>query len=323
MKAVVCTAYGPPEVLQIRELDKPVPKHGQVLIRIHATAVTSSDCIVRAFNLHGPMAVAGRLVLGITKPRKAVLGMVLAGEIETAGKDVRAFKEGDQVFGFDRFAFGTYAEYKCMAASGLLALKPSNLGYEEAAAIPYGGLLALHFLRKGRISSRQRVLVYGASGSVGTSAVQLAKHFGAEVTGVCSTANLELVRSLGADAVIDYTKDDFVNGGERYDLIFIAVGNRVNPPSEADCKNVLAPGAAYISVDHGAPKLSTEDLVLLKQLAEEGTLRPVIDRSYPLEQMAEAHRYVDQGHKKGNVVISVAATDSTALRASIKPRAVQ
>jgi NADPH:quinone reductase-like Zn-dependent oxidoreductase len=194
-----------------------------------------------------------------------------------------------------------------MAASGLLALKPSNLGYEEAAAIPYGGLLALHFLRKGRISSRQRVLVYGASGSVGTSAVQLAKHFGAEVTGVCGTANLELVRSLGADAVIDYTKDDFANSGERYDLIFVAVGNRVNPPSEANCKKALAPGGVYISVDHGAPRLSTEDLVLLKQLAEEGTFKPVIDRSYPLEQMAEAHRYVDKGHKKGNVVVTVAS----------------
>jgi len=305
MKAIVCTAYGPPEVLEVRELDKPVPKHDQVLVRIHATAVTSSDCIVRAFNLHGPMSVVARLVLGVTRPRKAVLGMVLAGEIEAAGKDVSAFKEGDQVFGFDRFAFGAYAAYKSMTARGLLALKPSNLTYDEAAAIPYGGLLALYFLRKGRINERRRVLVYGASGSVGTSAVQLAKHFGAEVTGVCSSSNVEIVRSLGADAVIDYKKDDFRRGDERYDLVFVAVGNRMHPPSEADCKKALTPGGAYVSVDRGSPRISTEDLVLLKQLAEAGALKPVIDRIYPLEQMAEAHRYVDQGHKKGNVVITV------------------
>jgi NADPH:quinone reductase-like Zn-dependent oxidoreductase len=305
MKAIVCTAYGPPEVLEVRELDKPVPKHNQVLVRIHATAVTSSDCIVRAFNLHGPMSVVARLVLGVTRPRKAVLGMVLAGEIEAAGKDVSAFKEGDQVFGFDRFAFGAYAAYKSMTARGLLALKPSNLTYDEAAAIPYGGLLALYFLRKGRINERRRVLVYGASGSVGTSAVQLAKHFGAEVTGVCSSSNVEIVRSLGADAVIDYKKDDFTRGDERYDLVFVAIGNRMHPPSEADCKKALTPGGAYVSVDRGSPRISTEDLVLLKQLAEAGALKPVIDRIYPLEQMAEAHRYVDQGHKKGNVVITV------------------
>jgi NADPH:quinone reductase-like Zn-dependent oxidoreductase len=305
MKAIVCTAYGPPEVLEVRELDKPVPKHDQVLVRIHATAVTSSDCIVRAFNLHGPMSVVARLVLGVTRPRKAVLGMVLAGEIEAAGKDVSAFKEGDQVFGFDRFAFGAYAAYKSMTARGLLALKPSNLTYDEAAAIPYGGLLALYFLRKGRINERRRVLVYGASGSVGTSAVQLAKHFGAEVTGVCSSSNVEIVRSLGADAVIDYKKDDFTRGDERYDLVFVAVGNRMHPPSEADCKKALTPGGAYVSVDRGSPRISTEDLVLLTQLAEAGALKPVIDRIYPLEQMAEAHRYVDQGHKKGNVVITV------------------
>jgi NADPH:quinone reductase-like Zn-dependent oxidoreductase len=192
-----------------------------------------------------------------------------------------------------------------MTGRGLLALKPSNLTYDEAAAIPYGGLLALSFLRKGRINDRRRVLVYGASGSVGTLAVQLAKHFGAEVTGVCSLSNLDLVRSLGADAVIDYKKDDFTRGDERYDLVLVAVGNRIHPPAEADCKKALTPGGAYVSVDRGAPRISTEDLILLKQLAEAGALKPVIDRIYPLEQMAEAHRYVDQGHKKGNVVITV------------------
>ncbi len=306
MRAVVCTKYGPPEVLQLRELEKPAPKHDEVRIKIHATAVTSSDCIIRSLNVPASMWIPARLVVGITKPRKPVLGMVLAGEIETVGKDVRSFVEGDQVFGFDRFAFGAYAEYKCLREGGVLASKPSNLSYEEAAAIPYGAMLALHFLRRGKIRSGQEVLVYGASGAVGTSAVQLAKHFGAEVTGVCSTANLGLVRSLGADTVIDYTKDDFTKEGKRYDLILVAVGDRVNPPSRPDCRKALAPDAAYVSVDQGRPKMLTEDLVLLKRLVEAGKLKPVIDRCYPLEPMAEAHRYVDQGHKKGNVVITVA-----------------
>jgi len=305
MKAVVCTKYGPPEVLRLQEVEKPVPRNGEVRIRVHATAVTSSDCIIRNFNLPASMQVPARLVLGITKPRRPILGMVLAGEIESVGKHAGPFKEGSQVFGFDRFGFGAYAEYKCMPESGVLAPKPSNLTYEEAAAIPYGGMLALHFLRKAKIRSGQKVLVYGASGAVGTSAVQLAKHFGAEVTGVCGTANLGLVRSLGADAVTDHTKDDFTKNPELYDLIFVAVGNRVKPPSKADCKKVLVPGGVYVSVDQGTPKLLTEDLVLLAQLVELGKLKPVIDRCYPLEQMAEAHRYVDKGHKKGNVVISV------------------
>jgi NADPH:quinone reductase-like Zn-dependent oxidoreductase len=299
MKAVVCTRYGPPEVLQLRELEEPAPKDDEVRIKIHATAVTSSDCIVRSFSIPAAMWIPGRLVLGITKPRSPVLGMVLAGEIEGVGKDVGSFIERDQVFGFDRFDFGAYAEYKCMPESRVLTSKPSNLSYEEAAAIPYGGMLALHFLRRGQIRSGQRALVYGASGAVGTSAVQLAKHFGADVTGVCSTANLGLVRSLGADEVIDYTKDDFTKSGERYHLIFVAVGDRVNPPSKADCKNALAADGAYVSEDQGTPKLLTEDLILLKQLVEEGKLKPVIDRSYPLEQIAEAHRYVDKRAREG------------------------
>jgi NADPH:quinone reductase-like Zn-dependent oxidoreductase len=314
VKAIVCTAYGAPEVLQVRELPKPIPKQGEVRIRIHATAVTSSDCLVRSFNFHGAISVPVRLVLGITKPRHAVLGLVLAGEIEMVGSGVRSFKVGDQVFGFEGYAFGAYAEYKCMAEIGVLALKPSNLGYPEAAAIPYGGMLALHFLRKGLIRRGQRVLIYGASGAVGTSAMQLAKHFGAaHVTGVCSATNLELVRSLGADAVIDYTKDDFTRAGERYDLILIAVGNRVNPPSQKDCEKALTPDGAYVSVDQGRLKLLKEDLILLKQLVEAGELKPVIDRCYPLEEMVNAHRYVDQRHKKGNVVISINQAATTPL----------
>lgn len=305
MRAVVCTRYGPPDVLALRELPEPVPRRDQVCIKIRATAVTSSDCLVRGLAVPFAMRLAARLAVGVTKPRALVLGMVLAGEVAAAGKDVRRFAEGDQVFGFDRFAFGCYAEYKCMAEDGVLAAKPAGLSYEDAAAIPYGGLLALYFLRKGGIGERQRVLVYGASGAVGTAAVQLARHFGADITGVCSSVNLELVRSLGAGAVIDYTKDDFTRASGRYDLIFVAVGNRVHPPSRADCATALTAGGAYVSVDEGRPKLRAGDLLLLKQLAEQGKLRPVIDRCYPLEQLAEAHRYVETGHKRGNVIVTV------------------
>ena len=285
------------------EVDKPEPNRDEVGVRIHATAVTSSDCIVRGFKLPPALWVPARLVLGMRK-RRRVLGMVLAGDIETTGTEVRSFKEGDRVFGFDPFGFGAYGEYKCLPEGAALAPMPSNLTYEEAAAIPYGGMLALHFLRKGRIRSGQKVLVYGASGAVGTSAVQLAKHFGAEAVGVCSSANFDLVRSLGADAVIDYTKEDFTRKGDVYDLIFIAVGNRVTPPSKTECMKALADGA-YLSVDRGRPRLCAKDLLLLKQLVEEGKLKPVIDRCYPLEHMTEAHKYVDTGHKKGNVVIAV------------------
>jgi NADPH:quinone reductase-like Zn-dependent oxidoreductase len=305
MRAVVCTRYGPPDVLQLREIEKPSPKRDEVLIKMRATAVTSSDCIVRGFRIRGPMAIPARLIMGVTKPRHSVIGLVVAGEVEAVGKRVSSFKPGDEVFGFEGFAFGAYAEYKRMRAGGILALKPSNQSYEEAAAITYGGMLALHFLKKGNIGTGQRVLVYGASGAAGTSAVQLAKHFGAVVTGVCGPTNIDLVRSLGADAVIDYKEHDFTKMGERYDLIFIAVGNRVHPPTRADCQMVLAPGGSYVSVDQELWDARADELLLIKQLAEAGVLKPVIDRTYRLDQMAEAHAYVDEGHKKGNVVITV------------------
>ena len=306
MRAVVCTRYGPPEVLQLAEIDLPTPGRDGVRVRIRATAVTSSDCFVRGFRIKPSMWLPARLALGVTRPRKSVLGMVLAGDIDAVGEDVTSFEVGQPVFGFDRFGFGTYAEYKCMPADGVLAPKPANLSYEQAAAIPYGGLLAWYFL-KDRVRAGQRVLVYGASGAVGCAAVQIAKHAGAHVTGVCGPTNLDLVRSLGADAVIDYTSEDIRSRGGRFDLVFVAVGNRVGPPSRRDCRDLLTAGGAYLAVDRGRPTNSAADLLQLKQLAEAGELTPVIDRCYPLAEVAEAHRYVEAGHKRGNVIVTVAA----------------
>jgi len=305
VRAVICTRYGPPEVLRLEELATPAPRKNEVRIRILATAVTSSDCYVRGLNLSPAYRIMARLALGWTAPRQLVLGMVLAGEVDSVGSDARLFKEGDKVFGFNRYRFGTYAQYVCWPEDGLLATRPANLTNEEAAAIPYGGLLALHFLRKAGVRAGQRVLVYGASGAVGTSAVQLARHFGAQVTGVCSSANVDLVRSLGATRVIDYTREDFWEGEERYDLVFDAVGKRKSATALRRCRQVLAPGGARVSVDDGTPNLRREDLVLLGELATKGEIRPVIDRAYALDDIVVAHRYVDKGHKRGNVVITV------------------
>jgi len=312
MKAIVCTKYGPPEVLQLKEVEKPIPKDTEVLIKIFATAVTASDGIVRRFDLPRwhPLGLMMGLVVGFKRPRNPILGMVLAGEVESAGKDVTLFKSGDRVFGWTlksslQTQFGTYAQYKCLPENSVLVLKPPNTSFEEAAAIPYGGLLALLYVTKGDIQSGQKVLIYGASGAIGTLAVQLAKHFGGVVTGVCSTANIELVKSLGADAVIDYTKDDITSRGERYDFILDAVGKRKSSDLKLQLKNVLTPNGKYVSVDEGSPNATVEDLIFLKELVEAGQLKPVIDRCYPLEQIVEAHRYVDKGHKKGNVVITV------------------
>ena len=246
-----------------------------------------------------------RLVLGWNAPRRRVLGMVLSGEVESVGADVGTFEPGDQVFGFNRRLFGTYAEYVCWPEDALLAERPANLTDEESAAIPYGGLLALHFLRKVGARAGQSILIFGASGAVGTSAVQLARHLGAEVTGVCSTPNVELVASLGATKVIDYTVEDFVDRAERYDLIFDAVGKNKSASALRRCQQVLAPGGTCISVDDGTPKLRREDLILLGELAMEGKIGPVIDRTYALDDIVDAHRYVDSGHKRGNVIITL------------------
>lgn len=305
MRAVVCTRYGPPEVLVLKEIPTPVPRKNEVRIRVLATAVTSSDCYTRGLNLSLAYRIMARLVLGWRAPRQPVLGMVLSGEVDSVGPDVRSFEVGDRVFGFNRHRFGTYAQYVCWPADGLLAKRPANLTDEEAAAIPYGGLLALSLLRRADVRVGQSILVFGASGAVGTSAVQLARHLGAHVTGVCSTANVELVTSLGAQRVVDYTVEDFTQGTARYDLILDAVGKRKSAAALRQCRQVLAPGGACISVDDGRPDLRREDLVLLGELATKGEIKPVIDRTYPLDGIVEAHRYVDTGHKRGNVVITV------------------
>lgn len=305
MRAIVCTKYGPPEVLQLTDVPNLTPKAHEVLIKIWATAVTASDCIIRGFKVPPTFWLPMALAIGFTKPRQPILGMVLAGEIAAVGRNVKRFQLGNQVYAFNITRFGAYAEYTCLPEDSVLAAKPSNVTYDEAAAVPYGGLLALHLLRKGQIQSGQRVLIYGASGAVGTAAVQLARYFGAAVTGVCSTANVALVRSLGAERVIDYTKEDGTVGGERYDLVLDAVGKAKSSQVKVQCQRALTPNGTYLSVDSGRPVVRTEGLLFLNELMEAGQFKAVIDRRYPLEQVAEAHGYVETGHKKGNVVITV------------------
>jgi NADPH:quinone reductase-like Zn-dependent oxidoreductase len=315
MKAVICTKYGPPEVLQIREVEKPIPDTDEVLIKILATTVHIGDTKIRRLAPGlGPVEdfffkPLMRIIVGFTGPRKKILGMELSGEIEAIGKDVRRFKIGDPVFASTEFRFGAYAQYCCIPENGILAVKPINMTHEEAAPVSNGGITALIHLRKANIQKGQKVLIYGASGSVGTYAIQIAKYFGAVVTAVCSTSNLELVRSLGADKVIDYTKEDFTQNGETYDVIYDAVGKIENSKR----KKSLAKSGQYLNVltMSGNIKLKIDDLYSLKKLCEEGYLKTVIDRRYSMEQIVEAHRYVDKGHKKGNVVITIEHNSKT------------
>ena len=309
MKAVICRRYGPPEVLQLAEVEKPQPDDDEVLIRIYATAVTASDIYIRSGRVKWNLMIPFRLMMGLLGPRNPIIGEVLSGEIEATGKNIKRFRPGDRVYGLTGFSLGAYTEYKCMkeidSVNGCISLKPENISYEEATMAAYGGLLAFQFIEKGNIRRGQKVLIYGASGTTGTIAIQYAKYLGAEVTAACSTSNLELVRSLGADKIIDYTKRDSLDPRVQYDFILDAVGKNKSSKLKESCIKALTAGGKYVSIDDESLQLDSDRLALIKKLAEAGHIKPVIDRIFTMEQIAEAHRHVGNGHKKGGVAIKV------------------
>jgi NADPH:quinone reductase-like Zn-dependent oxidoreductase len=317
MKAITYTHYGAPEVLQVKEVVKPIPKDNEILLKVKATAVNSGDVRLRKAD---PFAV--RFIFGLLKPKVNILGSVFSGEVESIGENVKRFKIGDQVFGHTDMSFGAYAEYKSVPEDASIALKPANVSHQEAAVLPFGGVTAMHFIKKAAIKPGQKVLIVGASGAVGSAALQLAKSFGAVVTGVCSTANIDLVKSMGADKVIDYTKEDFTQHGETYDVIFdtvktISVSQSLKSLNKNGKMILSAAGMSemlqglWISMTSskkvmtGVISHKVEDILFLKELTEAGKFKPVIDRTYSLAQMAEAHAYVEKGHKKGNVAIEI------------------
>jgi NADPH:quinone reductase-like Zn-dependent oxidoreductase len=309
MKAVICKKYGEPEVLKLEEVAKPTPNDNEICVKIHATAVTNSDIFIRGSKLPFPIIIPFRLMIGITRPRKSIIGLVFSGEIESIGKNIKRFKPGDNVFGLTGFNLGCYAEYMCMketdSLSGCVSIKPKNINHEEATMAAYGGLLAFQYLEKGNIQNGQKVLIYGASGTTGTIAIQVAKYLGAEVTGVCSTSNLEMIKNLGVDYVIDYTKQDSVPEGVNYDFILDAVGKAKTSKLKNSCKKALTSNGKYVSIDNGDLKLYSHRLDKIKEYVESGHLKPLLDKTYSLDEIVEAHRYVEKGHKKGGVAITV------------------
>jgi len=309
MKAVICKNYGGPEVLKMAEVPKPFPNDSEVCVKIHATSVTNSDIFIRGSKLPFPIIIPFRLAIGIFRPRKSAIGLVFSGEIESVGKNIKRFKPGDQVYGLTGFVLGTYAEYVCLKETdsmrGCISIKPNNINHEEATMAAYGGLLAFQYLEKGDIQKGQKVLIYGASGTSGTLAIQIARHLGAEVTGVCSTSNMDMVKSLGADDVIDYTRQDTVPEGVQYDFMLDSVGKFKSSKLKDACKKALLQSGKYVSIDDGDLKLDSGRLDKIREYVESGYIKPVLDKIYDLEEIVEAHRYVEKGHKRGGVAVTV------------------
>jgi NADPH:quinone reductase-like Zn-dependent oxidoreductase len=309
MKAIACTKYGTPEVLQIKQCSKPTPKKDEILIKIYATSVTNSDIFIRSSNVRLLTMIPFRLMIGITRPRHPIIGEVFSGEIEYAGPEIKRFKAGDQVFGLTGMSLGAYADYKCMketdSKQGCVAIKPRNISFEEATSAAYGGLLALQYLEKGNIARDQKVLIYGASGTTGTMAIQYAKQLGATVTGVCGASHLDFVKSLGADKVLDYTNQESINNLEKYSFILDAVGKKKTSAVRRACERALTPHGEFASIDDSALLLESDRLDRIRALIESGKIVPINDKCYPFEQIVEAHTYVELGHKKGNVAITV------------------